>query len=77
MSNNRRTTRVKGLHTSIYLEDVFWQDVKHLAKHRGLSIAKLLDEIYDSFEENNNFSSNVRIYLYNLAKKREFPNVIE
>lgn len=60
-----RSIRLRGLATSIRLENMFWQVLDEIGKRDGLSvtqlIAKLYDELTDSGWDGANFSSFLRV----------------
>ena len=43
----KRSVLVAGHHTSLTLEDAFWNALKEIARDRGLSVNALVTEIHD------------------------------
>ena len=67
----KRSMRINSHRTSIALEDEFWEALSCIAKHRGISVPKLLGEI-DARRSGNgdaaSLASAVRVYV--LQNKR-------
>ncbi|MEK9671741.1 MAG: ribbon-helix-helix domain-containing protein [Rhodospirillaceae bacterium] len=68
-SNIRKhTVLIAGHHTSLSVEDVFWAELKAIAKRRGLSINALVTEIDTG--RAGNLSSAVRVFVLTDLKSR-------
>jgi len=65
----KRSVNILGHQTSITLEDEFWEALKLEAKHRGLSLNKLIAEIDDNRAERN-LSSAIRLYILKMLQKK-------
>lgn len=66
----KRSVRISGHATSITLEDVFWEELKRIAKDQERSLNDLISEIDDS-RPYVNLSSALRVYvLKDLQKSR-------
>ena len=65
MTNNdnslKRSVIIAGHHTSVSLEDAFWQALKQIADARGRSINRLITEI--DAERSGNLSSAIRVFV--------------
>lgn len=59
----------KRHHTSLTLEEEFYQELLFIAQEKSLSLNDLITEI-DSARTTNNLSSAVRIYILNYLKTR-------
>jgi predicted DNA-binding ribbon-helix-helix protein len=57
----KHSLEIAGHHTSVTLEDEFWQALKALAKTQGRSINALVAEIDETRE--GNLSSAIRVYV--------------
>ncbi|HHK74224.1 MAG TPA: aryl-sulfate sulfotransferase [Rhizobiales bacterium] len=60
----KRSVTIKGHKTSISLEAPFWDALKDIAAHQGLSINALTEEI-DKSPRSGGLSSAIRIYILN------------
>lgn len=55
---------VVGRHkTSVSLEDVFWQELRHIAHDLGLHLSQLVARI-DAERQHGNLSSAIRLYVF-------------
>ena len=63
----KRSVLVAGHHTSLTLEDAFWNALKEIARDRGLSVNALVTEI--DAGRSGNLSSAVRVFV--LAEVRK------
>lgn len=72
----KRSVTLQGHHTSITLEDAFWDALKSIAEKRGLSVAALIDKIDEDRlkYETGGLSSAIRVYILNYLKDN--PNTI-
>ena len=62
MSEPRKhSLEIAGHHTSVTLEDEFWQELKKIAKSRGLSLNALVAQIDETRE--GNLSSAIRVFV--------------
>ena len=70
----KRSVMVSGHATSISIETEFWNILKDIAVHKGVSINYLLSEI--DVGRTNNLSSAARVYVlkYVISKEQKFDN---
>lgn len=70
----KRSVMVSGHATSISIETEFWNILKDIAVHKGVSINYLLSEI--DLGRTNNLSSAARVYVlkYVISKEQKFDN---
>ncbi|MBP2236930.1 putative DNA-binding ribbon-helix-helix protein [Sinorhizobium kostiense] len=59
----KHSATLHGHRTSFTLEDPFWQELKSIAKSRGIPLARLIVEIDDSRGSEGNLSSALRLYV--------------
>ncbi len=65
----KRSVMISGHATSVSLERAFWQRLKAIAKHRGVSVNALIDEIDgmrsppDAGDRAGNLSSAIRVFV--------------
>ena len=57
----KRSVMIAGHHTSVSLEDAFWQALKQIADARGRSINRLITEI--DARRRGNLSSAIRVFV--------------
>ena len=57
----KRSVMLAGHHTSVSLEDAFWQALKQIADARGRSINRLITEI--DARRRGNLSSAIRVFV--------------
>tara|TARA_R110000772_G_scaffold268571_1_gene396526 strand:+ start:273577 stop:273819 length:243 start_codon:yes stop_codon:yes gene_type:complete len=57
----KRSVLVAGHHTSLTLEDVFWEALREIAAARGMSVNALVTEI--DAGRTGNLSSAVRVFV--------------
>lgn len=57
--------------TSVSLEDIFWQELKQIAKSQKKTLSQLVTEIdeHNADRASYNLSSAIRIYVFNHLKK--------
>jgi predicted DNA-binding ribbon-helix-helix protein len=65
----KRSIAIAGHRTSISLEQPFWEELKHLAALRGISVAALIAEI-DQGRKRQNLSSALRVHVLEAALRR-------
>ncbi len=58
----RRSIRIGHHHTSISLEDEFYNQLRAIAKARGVSLAKIVEQV-DTTRLNPNLSSALRCFV--------------
>jgi len=65
----KRSVMISGHATSVSLEQAFWQRLKAIAKHQGVSVNALIGEIDgersppDAGERAGNLSSAIRVFV--------------
>lgn len=64
----KRSVLVAGHHTSLSVENVFWQELTAIARNKGLSINALVGEI--DAGRTGNLSSAVRIFVLRAVQDR-------
>lgn len=52
---------IAGHQTSVTLENIFWQQFKEIARARGLSLSKLIEDI--DLHRQTNLSSAIRVFV--------------
>lgn len=57
----KRSVLIKGHATSVTLEEPFWDALRGIAKRRGLSLNKVIEEIDEANPDN--LSSAVRVFI--------------
>ena len=57
----KRSVMIAGHHTSVSLEEAFWQALKQIAEARGRSINRLITEI--DAQRSGNLSSAIRVFV--------------
>ena len=57
----KRSVMIAGHHTSVSLEEAFWQALKQIADARGRSINRLITEI--DARRRGNLSSAIRVFV--------------
>ncbi|MFV0280737.1 MAG: ribbon-helix-helix domain-containing protein [Rhodoblastus sp.] len=67
----KRSLTIAGHRTSISLEEIFWADLREIARRRALSVAALVAEI-DAARGEANLSSALRVFVLQQAKLRQF-----
>lgn len=63
----KRSVSIAGHHTSVTLEDPFWDALGEIAAARGASLSTLIAEI-DSARETTNLSSAIRLFVLDYYK---------
>jgi predicted DNA-binding ribbon-helix-helix protein len=59
----KRSLVVGGHRTSVSLEDVFWNELRAIAKERDVHLSKLVATI-DATREHANLSSAIRLFVF-------------
>ena len=71
----KRSVMISGHATSVSLEQAFWQRLKAIAKHRGISVNTLIAEIDgarpppDAGDRAGNLSSAIRVFVLRHAEQ--------
>lgn len=65
----KRSITINGTHSSVSLEDCFWEAFKTLAEERLTTISALAGEIKFAAGEGN-MSSAIRVYLFEQYKRQ-------
>ena len=61
-SNVRRSVVIGGHKTSVSLEDLFWTDLKAIARAQQMTLSALISKI-DGRREQGNLSSTIRLFV--------------
>ncbi|AWI57762.1 ribbon-helix-helix domain-containing protein [Sinorhizobium fredii] len=69
----KHSATLHGHRTSFTLEDPFWQELKSIAKSRGMPLARLIAEIDDGRGSEGNLSSAIRLYVLAWIKAQARP----
>ena len=64
----KRSVAIAGHHTSVSLEEPFWDELKRMANERGTSLNGLIAEI-DASRARTNLSSAIRLEILADLKK--------
>lgn len=59
----KHSATLHGHRTSFSLEDEFWDELKHLALERRISIASLIAQVDDERDADSNLSSALRVHV--------------
>ena len=66
---NKHTVKVNGHDTSVFIEEEFWIELKHISKLNKKSISIIISDV-DKNKKTQNLSSAIRLYiLYQLKNK--------
>ena len=65
---NKRSISINGRRTGYFVEPPFWESLKDIAKQRGQTMTKVVEEI-DLARTDGNLSSAIRVFV--LAYFRE------
>lgn len=65
----KRSILVGSHHTSVSLEDVFWNELRAIAQERNIALSQLVGEI-DSEREHGNLSSAIRLFVFAERRKK-------
>ena len=65
--SNKRTVKIDGHITSVFLETEFWEEILKLSKKENTTPDKIISKI-DKTKNTSNFSSAIRLYVLNHLK---------
>ena len=65
----KHSATLHGHRTSFSLEEPFWQELKHIAEERDISLARLIAEIDDARAPDSNLSSALRVHVLEWLKQ--------
>ncbi|MDC1303156.1 ribbon-helix-helix domain-containing protein [Pelagibacterales bacterium] len=66
---NKHTVKVNGHDTSVFIEEEFWLELKHISKLNKKSISVLISDV-DKNKKTQNLSSAIRLYILNHLKNK-------
>lgn len=66
---NKHTVKVNGHDTSVFIEEEFWLELKHISKLKKKSISVLVSDV-DKNKKTQNLSSAIRLYILNHLKNK-------
>ena len=66
---NKHTVKVNGHDTSVFIEEEFWLELKHISKLKKKSISVLISDV-DKNKKTQNLSSAIRLYTLNHFKNK-------
>ena len=66
---NKHTVKVNGHDTSVFIEEEFWLELKHISKLKKKSISVLISDV-DKNKKTQNLSSAIRLYIPNHLKNK-------
>jgi predicted DNA-binding ribbon-helix-helix protein len=66
---NKHTVKVNGHDTSVFIEEEFWLELKHISKLKKKSISVLISGV-DKNKKTQNLSSAIRLYILNHLKNK-------
>ena len=66
---NKHTVKVNGHDTSVFIEEEFWLELKHISKLKKKSISMLISDV-DKNKKSQNLSSAIRLYILNHLKNK-------
>ena len=66
---NKHTVKVNGHDTSVFIEEEFWLELKHISKLKKKSISVLISNV-DKNKKSQNLSSAIRLYILNHLKNK-------
>ncbi|WP_292896387.1 MULTISPECIES: ribbon-helix-helix domain-containing protein [unclassified Nitratireductor] len=69
----KRSVSIRGHRTSVSLEEPFLAELESIAHRRNISLAALIAEIDAGREDENNLSSQLRLYVLQDLKTRTLP----
>ena len=67
----KRSVTIAGHHTSLSLEEAFWEDLRKVARSRGLSLNALV-ALVDG-KRLGNLSSALRLFVLDCYRRGELP----
>lgn len=65
----KHSITLHGHRTSFSLENVFFKELKDIARHRAISLAQLIAEVDDERPAGSNLSSALRIHVLEWVRK--------
>ena len=68
-NSNKRTVKIDGHITSVFLETEFWEEILKLSKKENTTPDKIISKI-DKMKNTSNLSSAIRLYVLNHLKGR-------
>ena len=66
-NSNKRTVKIDGHITSVFLETEFWEEILKLSKKEKTTPDKIISKI-DKAKNTSNLSSAIRLYVLNHLK---------
>ena len=66
-NSNKRTVKIDGHITSVFLETEFWEEILKLSKKENTTPGKIISKI-DKTKNTSNLSSAIRLYVLNHLK---------
>ena len=66
---NKHPVKVNGHDTSVFIEEEFWLELKHISKLKKKSISVLISDV-DKNKKTQNLSSAIRLYILNHLKNK-------
>ena len=66
-NSNKRTVKIDGHITSVFLETEFWEEILKLSKKENTTPDKIISKI-DETKNTSNLSSAIRLYVLNHLK---------
>ena len=66
-NSNKRTVKIDGHITSVFLETEFWEEILKLSKKENTTPDKIISTI-DKMKNTSNLSSAIRLYVLNHLK---------
>ena len=66
-NSNKRTVKIDGHITSVFLETEFWEEILKLSKKENSTPDKIISKI-DKNKNTSNLSSAIRLYVLNHLK---------
>ena len=66
-NSNKRTVKIDGHITSVFLETEFWEEILKLSKKENTTPDKIISKI-DKKKNTSNLSSAIRLYVLNHLK---------
>ena len=66
-NSNKRTVKIDGHITSLFLETEFWEEILKLSKKENTTPDKIISKI-DKMKNTSNLSSAIRLYVLNHLK---------
>jgi predicted DNA-binding ribbon-helix-helix protein len=66
----RKTMRIRGLRTSIKLEQEFWSYLTEIAAGRRMRLSALVNEVAEATPEHTNLASTLRTFALTHARQR-------